>query len=281
MIFLRKKPIVLSALVICFVFIAATGCKKSEPQVLKMATTTSTDNTGLLDYLKPRVKTNLNIDLQWVAVGTGKALELGKNCDVDVLLVHDPEAEEKYIADGLGVDRKQVMYNDFVIIGPEKDQAKIKGKTAQEAFSAIALKKSSFASRGDKSGTHMKEIALWEKAAQKAPDKEKWYIQTGQGMINTINIAAERDAYTLTDRGTYITYESKQKGNPLLVILVEGDESLINQYSVIAVNPEKCKDVKFDLAMEYIEWMVSPDTQKFIGDFKMMNKQLFTPNAGK
>ncbi|MCU0821928.1 MAG: substrate-binding domain-containing protein, partial [Spirochaetes bacterium] len=159
--------------------------------------------------------------------------------------------------------------------------AKIKGRTADEAFSSIALKKAGFASRGDKSGTHMKEVEIWEKSAQKAPDKEKWYIQTGQGMINTINIAAERDAYTLTDRGTYITYESKQKECVPLVILVEGDKSLRNQYSVIAVNPEKCGDVKVDLTKELIKWLVSPDIQEFIGDFKMMNKQLFTPNAGK
>jgi len=251
----------------------------SEDQILQMATTTSTDNTGLLDYLAPKFKADTGIELRWVAVGTGKALELGKNCDVDVLLVHAPAAEKKYVADGYGVDRQQVMFNDFIFIGPKGDSAGIKGKTVKDALSIISSKKASFASRGDNSGTNKKEIILWKDANIPLPDKESWYIQTGQGMINTITIAAERDAYTMTDRGTYIKYESNMKGNPPLVILVEGDASLRNQYSVIPVNPSRCKNVKYDLAKKFSEWMASPAIQKMIGDFKLMGKQLFIPNA--
>jgi len=251
----------------------------SDDQILQMATTTSTDNTGLLDYLAPRFKADTGIELRWVAVGTGKALELGKNCDVDVLLVHAPASEKKYIADGYGVDRQQVMFNDFIFIGPKGDSAGIKGKTVKDALSIISSKKVPFASRGDNSGTNKKEIILWKDANIPLPDKESWYIQTGQGMINTITIAAERDAYTMTDRGTYIKYESNMKGNPPLVILVEGDASLRNQYSVIPVNPSRCKNVKYDLAKKFSEWMASPAIQKMIGDFKLMGKQLFIPNA--
>ena len=249
--------------------------------VLKMATTTSTDNTGLLDYLAPPILAETGIELQWVSVGTGKALELGKNCDVDVLLVHAPAAEKKFVDDGYGVDRRQIMFNDFVVIGPKSDPAGIKGKKIDEFLKVLYAKKSNFASRGDNSGTHKKELELWKAAGLTAPDKEQWYIQTGQGMINTINIAAERDAYTLTDRGTYIKYEANLKGNPPLVILVEGDASLRNQYSIIPINPQRCKDAKYDLATKLALWFVSPETQKLIGDFKLMDKQLFTPNAGE
>jgi tungstate transport system substrate-binding protein len=251
----------------------------AETPVLMMATTTSTDNTGLLDELAPAFQEATGIELRWTAVGTGNALELGKNCDVDVLLVHAPDLEKTYVADGYGTDRHQVMYNDFVIIGPPDDPAGIKGITAVEALKTIRSKEAAFASRGDNSGTHAKELGLWENAGIKEPDKESWYIQTGQGMLNTINIAAERNAYTLTDRGTFIKYEANHDGNPPLVILVEGDESLFNQYSVIAVNPERCQNVKYDLAMKFIEWMLSDEAQRKIADFRVLGKQLFTPNA--
>ena len=248
-------------------------------QVLKMATTTSTDNTGLLDYLAPAFKADTGIELQWVSVGTGKALALGKNCDVDVLLVHAPAAEKKFVADGHGVDRTEVMFNDFVFIGPKSDPAGIKGQSVKEMLTTIAAQKANFASRGDNSGTHKKELILWKNVSSTVPDKEFWYIQTGQGMLNTINIAAERDAYTMTDRGTYIKYEANLKGNPPLVILVEGDASLKNQYSVIPINPKKCENAQYELATQLKEWLVSAKIQKMIGDFKLMDKQLFTPNA--
>ena len=271
-----KKLCVAACVMACLIgFSTGAGAE----DVLRMATTTSTDNTGLLDYLAPVFKADTGIELQWVAVGTGKALALGKNCDVDVLLVHAPEAEIKYVKEGSAVDRTELMYNDFIFIGPPADPAGLKGKSVKEALGVIASKKAPFASRGDNSGTHKKELELWKHAQLAVPDKETWYIQTGQGMLNTINIAAERDAYTMTDRGTFIKYESNWKGKPPLVILVEGDPSLRNQYSALAVNPQKCSNVKYDLAKKYIAWMASKKAQKLIGDFQLMGKQLFVPNA--
>lgn len=250
-------------------------------KILLMATTTSTDNTGLLDYLSPKFKKASGIDLRWTATGTGKALKLAENCDVDVVLVHDPASEEKFVSDGFGVNRHEIMYNDFVIIGPSGDPAGIKGKAIKETMLAIKTNKSFFISRGDDSGTHKKEISLWKKANIPVPEKEGWYIQTGQGMLQTINIAAERNGYTLTDRATYSKYEENMKGNPPLKIIIEGDPSLINQYSVIAVNPKRCASVKYDLAMKFIEWIIGQDGQKAISDFKIGGKSLFTPNAKK
>ena len=251
----------------------------AEEKSLMMATTTSTDNTGLLDYLAPHFKADTGIELKWTAVGTGKALALGRNCDVDVLLVHDPDSEKAFMDDGSGIDRAQIMYNDFIVIGPKEDPAGIKGKSVKDAFQAIAAKKAVFASRGDKSGTHMMELSLWKSAGVTEPDKEQWYVQTGQGMLPTITVAAERGGYTLTDRGTYIKYENNFKGNPPLVIVVEGDAALFNQYSIIAVNPKKCEKTKYEHATAFSKWMSSSKTQKLIGDFRMMGKQLFTPNA--
>lgn len=247
--------------------------------VLKMATTTSTDNTGLLDYLAPEFTKATGIELQWVAVGTGKALALGKNCDVDVLLVHAPGAEKKYLADGFGVARREVMFNDFVIIGPKNDPAGVKGLPVSVAFKKIAAQGAAFASRGDNSGTNKKEIAIWKQLGSALPDKQAWYIQTGQGMINTINIAAERGAYTLTDRGTFIKYADNHHGNPPLVVQVEGSPELKNQYSVVLLNPARCPDIKQDLAKKWADWLASASAQKLIGDFKLLGKQLFTPNA--
>jgi tungstate transport system substrate-binding protein len=276
------KTVVRSVLAIVFVLFCIVGFTShgvAADKVLKMATTTSTDNTGLLDYLAPVFQADTGIELQWVAVGTGKALALGENCDVDVLLVHAPASEKVYVEKGYGTNRTELMFNDFVFIGPASDAAGIKGKSVKDAFETIVSKKAPFASRSDNSGTHKKEIGLWKAAGITIPDKDAWYIQTGQGMLNTINIAAERDAYTMTDRGTYIKYESNWKGTPPLVILVEGDSSLRNQYSAMAVNPERCTNVKYDLAKKFIGWMASAKAQKLIGDFRLMGKQLFTPNA--
>lgn len=247
--------------------------------VLRMATTTSTDNTGLLDILAPVFQKDTGIELQWVAVGTGKALALGQNCDVDILMVHAPDAERKFVNDGFGVDRKEFMYNDFIIIGPKSDPARIAGKSVQEALTRIESSSAPFASRGDDSGTNKLEISLWKSSGFSIPDRESWYIQTGQGMIATIIIAEERDAYTLTDRGTYIKYEANKSGNPPLTILVEGDTSLLNQYSVIAINPERCPSAQYELAIQFVDWITSDKTQQLIGDFKLLGKQLFTPNA--
>jgi tungstate transport system substrate-binding protein len=244
-----------------------------------MATTTSTDNTGLLDYLAPKFKAATGVELKWTATGTGKALKLGENCDVDILMVHAPAAEKKFVADGFGTDRREIMYNDFVIIGPPEDPAGIKGKSIKEALKMIELKLAVFVSRGDNSGTHKKELSLWKAAGLPVPEKESWYVQTGQGMLSTINIAAERNGYTMTDRGTYIKYEDNLKGNPPLKILVEGDAVLLNQYSVIAISKKHCPNVKSDTANQFIEWITGPDAQKMIKDFKLLGKPLFTPNA--
>jgi len=246
---------------------------------LIMATTTSTEETGLLDYLAPYFTRDTGIELKWVATGSGKALMLGQNCDVDVLLVHAPDAEKEYVAKGYGINRREIMYNDFVIIGPVADLAGIHGKSVKESLEAIKSKKGIFVSRGDNSGTHIKEISLWQQANLFVPDKESWYIQAGQGMLATIAIAAERGGYTLADRGTYIKYEDNMAGRPPLKILVQGDPDLINQYSVIIVNPARCLNAKTDLAMKFSEWMAGNSAQKRIQDFTLIGKQLFFPNA--
>ena len=244
-----------------------------------LATTTSTDNTGLMDILAPQFKKDTGIELKWTAVGTGKALELGKNCDVDLLLVHAPAAEKKFVADSYGTDRIRVMYNDFVVIGPQNDPAGLKGLSIIEALRKLAARKAAFVSRGDNSGTNKKEISLWKTAGMVVPDKEKWYVQTGQGMISTINVATEKGAYSMTDRGTFIKYSENHGVNPPLVALVEGDPGLFNQYSLIAVDPANCSNTKYGLAKKLAEWMTSDDIQKLIGNFKLMNKRLFIPNA--
>ncbi len=248
---------------------------------LMMATTTSTDNTGLLEVLAPMFKDATGVELRWTATGTGKALKMGENCDVDILMVHAPPAERTFVDDGFGVDRRQIMYNDFVIIGPEADPAGIQGKPVKDALETVQAKQAIFVSRGDDSGTHKTELSLWRAAQIPVPDKENWYVQTGQGMLATINVAAERSGYTMTDRGTYIKYEADMGGNPPLKILVEGDAPLLNQYSVITVNPAKCPNVKADLAKGFSDWITGPEGQQAVKDFKLLGKQLFTPNAGQ
>lgn len=274
---LRKLRSIIVAFLLVFTLIGTAGAV----EVLRMATTTSTDNTGLLDYLAKLLLEQKGIELQWVAVGTGKALEYGRNGDVDVLLVHAPDVEKKFVADGWGVNRRQVMYNDFIIVGPASDPAKVAGMGAAPAMKKIAAAGAPFASRADKSGTHVAELVLWKNAGIPEPDKEKWYIQTGQGMLETLMIAGEQKGYCLTDRGTFIKYEDSRKDQADLVIIVEGDDSLKNQYSVIAVNPAKWENLRYDLAVQFIDWMVSPATQKAVADFSLLGKQLFFPNAGE
>jgi len=264
------------ALLLMAVFLTA-GAVQAE--TLMMATTTSTDNTGLLDELAPMFKEDTGIELKWTAVGTGKALKMGENCDVDVLLVHAPAAEKKFVDSGFGKDRREIMYNDFVIIGPEADPAGAKGLSLSDAMKAIAAAKATFLSRGDNSGTHKKELSLWKEAGMEVPDKAEWYVQSGQGMIKTIIMAQEKDGYTMTDRGTYIKYSADHDGNPPLQVLVEGDKVLFNQYSVIPIDPKHCPDAKYELATRFSDWLASEKTQKAIGDFKLLGKKLFNPNA--
>ncbi|MDX1775063.1 MAG: substrate-binding domain-containing protein [Desulfobulbales bacterium] len=250
-------------------------------ETILMATTTSTDNTGLLDYLMPSFTARTGIDIRWVATGTGKALKLGENCDVDVLLVHAPASEKSFIGRGFGVGRRKIMYNDFVIIGPASDPAAIKGKRVFEALQAIASSDNFFVSRGDNSGTNKKERTLWRLADIQLPEQESWYRQSGQGMLTTINIAAELKGYTLTDRGTYIKYESAAALVPDLVVLVEGEPVLLNQYSVIPVNPRHCPEIKYDMARVLSDWLAGDEAQSMIREFKLLGKQLFIPNAGQ
>ncbi len=252
----------------------------AQAETLMMATTTSTDNSGLLDFLAPTFQKETGIELKWVAVGTGKALEIAKNCDADVLLVHAPAVEKKFVADGYGIDRRQIMYNDFVIVGPKADPAKIAGKTTAEALKAIYDAKAVFVSRGDKSGTHNAEKKLW-KANALTPDQEKFYISAGQGMMATINIAAEKGGYTLTDRATWIKFAAKNSDCNPLTIVVEGDKALFNQYSVMTTSPARCANVKVELAKQFEDWWVDPKTQKRISEYKLEGKQLFFPNADK
>ena len=256
-----------------------TGQAAETGDKLLMATTTSTDNTGLLDYLMPSFTAESGINIRWVSTGTGKALKLGENCDVDVLLVHAPQAEQDFVDKGFGIDRREIMYNDFVLIGPPEDPAGSKGKRVAEALSAIGSSANVFVSRGDNSGTNKKERALWKLADVTMPEQEPWYRQSGQGMLATINVAGEMKGYTLTDRGTYIKYESVADSRPALVILVEGDDVLLNQYSIIPVNPKQCTNVHYDNAKALSAWMTGAEAQHLIGEFKLLGKQLFTPNA--
>lgn len=247
---------------------------------LMMATTTSTQDTGLLEYLSPSFQKETGIELKWVAVGTGKALEIARNCDADVLLVHAPTSEKEFVDAGHGIDRRQVMYNDFVIVGPKADPAKVAGKSTADALKTLFSSKTPFISRGDQSGTHKAELELW-KASSLNPDKEPFYVSAGQGMMATLVMAAEKAGYSMTDRGTWIKFAAQQgDANPLAVI-VEGDTALFNQYSVITVNPAQCPKTKVDLGKKFADWWVSPAAQERIAAFTLEGKQLFFPNAGQ
>ena len=244
-----------------------------------LATTTSTQDTGLLDTLIPIFEKQTGYYVKTIAVGSGQAMTMGQKGEADVLLVHSPEAEVKFMADGFGSDRWLVMHNDFIIVGPPEDPAKIKGmKTAAEAFKAISSDASVFVSRGDNSGTYSKEKAIWKVAAIN-PEGQKWYQQTGLGMGQTLNVAAEKKFYTLTDRGTYLAL----KKNLGLDILVEGEKNLLNIYHVITVNSTKWPKVNAAGAKAFADFIISPETQKIIGGFgvEKYGSPLFFPDAGK
>jgi len=247
-----------------------------KPQTLILATTTSTYDSGLLDFLLPDFEAQHNAKVEVVAVGTGQAIKTAEQGDADVILVHARAREDKFVAEGYGVNRQDVMYNDFVIIGPKEDPAGIEGMTdAAAALAKIAEAQTPFASRGDESGTHSKEKAIWEEAVIE-PGGD-WYLSLGQGMGATLTFANEKGAYTLTDRGTYL---SRQEGLEL-PILVEGDPILFNPYGIIAVNPEKHPHVEYELALKFIEWLTSVDTQEKIGEFgkDRFGMPLFTPDS--
>ena len=245
---------------------------------IRMASTTSTQNSGLFDYLLPIFEKKTGIKIDVVAVGTGASIEIGKRGDADVVFVHAKEQELKAVEEGYFVNRHDVMYNDFVIIGPTSDSAKIKGvKSAPDAFKKISESGASFISRGDKSGTNTKELSIWKKAGIE-PAGQKWYLEVGQGMEKTQRVADEKRAYTLTDRGTWLATKDKDKLD--MMIVLEGDPTLFNQYGVMAVNPEKAKTVKYKEAMEFVNWIVSKEGQDTIAAFKDKNgNPLFIPNA--
>jgi tungstate transport system substrate-binding protein len=245
---------------------------------IRMASTTSTQNSGLFDYLLPIFEKKTGIKIDVVAVGTGASIEIGKRGDADVVFVHAKEQELAAVQEGFFVNRHDVMYNDFVVIGPPADPAKIKGiKSAADALKTIAASGSSFVSRGDKSGTHTKELSLWKKAGIE-PAGQKWYLEAGQGMEKTQRIADEKRAYTLTDRGTWLATKDKDRLD--MAIVLEGDPVLFNQYGVMAVNPEKHKHAKYKEAMEFVNWIISKDGQATLAAFKDKNgNALFIPNA--
>ena len=248
--------------------------KQSVWRRLRLATTTSTDNSGLLDVLLPPFEEAHNVKVDVIAVGTGKALKLGENGDVDVVMVHARQAEDSFVANGFGVDRRDLMHNDFVIVGPEGDPAGLNnGTSAAEAFKLLAGAKADFVSRGDDSGTHKKEKTLW-KAARVAP-KGRWYAEVGQGMGAVLRMADERQAYTLTDLGTFLAYAGKID----LTIVFEGDKALANPYGVIAVNPKRHPEVNYELAKTLITYLTNPDGQRIIASFRRNGKQLFWPDA--
>jgi len=242
-------------------------------QVIRLSTTTSTENSGLLQYLLPKFEAKANARVNVISVGTGKALELAKNGDVDVTLVHARTLEDKFVAEGHGVNRRDVMYNDFIIVGPESDPAGIKGsRDVLGAMKKIAASGSKFISRGDNSGTDVMEKAYWKQAGTQPQGSA--YVSAGLGMGEVLNMAAELRAYTLTDRATYITYRARTG----LQIAVEGDPKMFNPYGIIAVNPEKSKGVNYKGAMQLVEWITSSEGQKLIGAFKVEGQQVFFPS---
>ncbi len=246
----------------------------ADDSLLRLATTTSTANSGLMDYLLPRFTEETSIEVHLIAVGTGKALRLGREGDVDVVLVHARAAEDAFVNAGHGVNRADVMYNDFIIVGPESDPADVaRSGSVAEVLQKIFDKSAPFISRGDDSGTHKRELLLWQIAGRSPAGS--WYREVGQGMGKTLQIANEIDAYTMTDRGTWLAYQAKLE----IKLLFQGDPPLINPYGIIAVNPERQQHVNYQGAIKLIKWITSPAAQKMIGQFKVRNQQLFVPSV--
>ena len=251
----------------------------AQARFITVASTTSTEQSGLFKHLLPAYEKKTGVQVRVVALGTGQALDMARRGDADVVFVHARSAEEKFIAEGFGVKRLPVMYNDFVLIGPKSDPAKIAGgKDILEALNKIKAAAAPFVSRGDRSGTHMAEIELWKLAGTDiAKDKGPWYRDTGQGMGPALNTASSMNGYILTDRGTWLAFKNRGE----LAILVEGDKKLFNQYGVILMNPKKHPHVKKELGQAFIDWLVSKEGQQAIADYKIGNDQLFFPNAGQ
>jgi tungstate transport system substrate-binding protein len=249
---------------------------RAQEQTIVVASTTSTQDSGLFGYLLPIAREKTGVEVKVLAQGTGQALETGRRGDADVVFVHARSAEEKFLAEGFGVKRYPVMYNDFVVIGPKDDPAGVKGRDVVAALQAIRTKGAPFISRGDRSGTHSAELALWKDAGiDITKDRGPWYKEIGQGMGAALNTASASNAYVLSDRGTWLAF--KNRGD--LAILVEGDKRLFNQYGVMLVNPAKHPTVKKEAGQRFIDWLVSPEGQNAIAGFKIEGQQLFYPNA--
>ena len=268
---------ILMGAIVLVTTVAPAGLTHAEDKSILVQSTTATQNSGLYGYLLPLFKADSGITVNVVAVGTGQAIKNAQNCDADVLLVHAKPAEEKFVADGYGVKRFDLMYNDFVIVGPASDPAGLAGgKDAAAALKTIAANKALFASRGDNSGTHKAEKALWKTAGLDPTGASGgWYRETGSGMGATLNAGVGMGAYVLTDRATWISF--KNKGD--FEIAVEGDKALFNQYGVILVNKDKCPTVKVELGQQFIDWLLSPKGQDAIRGFQVDEQQLFFPNA--
>ncbi len=248
----------------------------AQAQTITMASTTSTEQSGLFPYLLPEFKKASGIDIKVVAVGTGQAIDMGRRGDADVLFVHDQVAEEKVVADGLAVKRYPVMYNDFVLIGPATDPAKVRGKDIVEALKKVSAANAAFISRGDKSGTHAAELRYWKTAGETLP-KGSGYRECGCGMGPALNMAASTGAYVLADRGTWLSFKNRAD----LAVLVEGDTRLFNQYGVMVVNPAKFAHVNAADAQKFVDWVISPAGQNVIAGYKIDGQQLFFPNAAR
>nr|WP_312015112.1 substrate-binding domain-containing protein [Bradyrhizobium lablabi] len=248
----------------------------AQDETIVVASTTSTQDSGLFGYLLPIVKEKTGVEVKVLAQGTGQALDTARRGDADVVLVHARSAEEKFLAEGFGVKRYPVMYNDFILVGPKDDPAGIKGRDVAAALQAIRTKAAPFISRGDRSGTHIAELALWKDAGVDiAKDRGPWYKEIGQGMGAALNTASASNAYVLSDRGTWLAF--KNRGD--LTILVEGDKRLFNQYGVMLVSPAKHPTVKKEAGQRFIDWLISSEGQKAIADYKIEGQQLFYPNA--
>lgn len=266
-----------AALAVLTVFTAPSAW--AGDKYITVASTTSTENSGLFDHILPAFKAATGIDVRVVAQGTGQAIKTAMAGDADVIFVHDRSREDKFVTEGYGVKRFPVMYNDFVLVGPKADPAKVgEVKTTAEALARIAAAKAGFASRGDKSGTHAAELRFWQSAGvDPAGASGTWYKETGSGMGATLNTAAAANAYALTDRATWLNF--KNRGD--LAVLVQGDPKMFNQYGVMLVNPAKHSHVKADLGQKFVDWLVSATGQKAIADHKIGGEQLFFPNANE
>jgi tungstate transport system substrate-binding protein len=261
-----------------FVFSLAACNPTTQNKDLLLVSTTSTQDSGLLDVLLPMFTAQTGYTVQLVAVGSGQALKIGEQGNTDVILLHSPAAEKEFVANGFGIDRRLVMHNDFVIVGPASDPAGIRGENPVEAFKKIFASRVTFVSRGDDSGTHVKELALWKNAGLN-PAGEAWYLETGQGQGATLSIASEKSGYALTDRGTFLAY----KANVDLEILVEGDPFLLNVYHVITVNPQKFPNINLEGAKAFADFVTSDEGQKLIAEFGLekYGQPLFFPDANK